>query len=524
MILATPGGNRDVRLFEAAGFIPRPGSADAIWSGPNKIRELSIGAVAACVRLISEEIAGFVMRTYTGDGQMNREPVYDDPTAALFQDPTGGDGYSSFDLWSDTVATGELNEYALLWKTIASRPRRRVVELYPVDPDYARITMRGGVRTVTARVEGKIQDITANVVCIRAWSPGANATGVSTVDMHRAPLKVAGSYDLYRGRYFDNDGTPGIVIEVPGSPDKQKRQDMLDGWWKRHGGVMNVGKPGIAWGGMQVKQLSPNLRDSQAHELSDAIVRDVGRIFRFVPLELLHGEIKGTPRSAEATSDMFVRFTCLPRLRRIERALAQDRDLYPDRTRYPRFDTSELLRADFATAAVVAHNLVQVGIATPNEGRAMSGLPPSNDPDADKLLKIPVGGGEPKQLPQPNVQGDGEEQQVSRRDVVFIPMNGGSNGHHPERELVAAEFVRGVDRLAAAAERIAAKPPGDVTVEAPITVNPSPAPNVDVHVPAAAAPVVKVVAAKPSPPRALRVRRADGSETIIEPVEEGDAR
>jgi HK97 family phage portal protein len=385
ILKAAGGGNREVRMFEAAGFIPRPGTQDAVWSGAMKTRELGIASVAACVRLASEEIGGFVMRTYTGDGQMNRQPKYDTDQARLFQEP--GEGWNSFDLWSDTIATLDLEENAFLWK---SKVRGKVVELFPLDPTFISVTRKDGVKKIEARINGHMKDVTSNVIHIRAWAPSPSVNGVSTVEMHRPGLKVASGYDTYRGRYLDNNGSPGIVLEVPGSPDKAKRSEMLDAWWKRHGGALNAGKPGIVWGGMKVNQINPNLRDSQAAEIADTIVRDIGRMFRIYPLELLHGEIKGTPRSAESTSDIFVRFSCLHRMRRVERALAADRDLFPDPKLYPRFDVSELLRADFATAATVAHALIQVGAATKNEGRAMVGLPPIEG--GDVLQETPVGG------------------------------------------------------------------------------------------------------------------------------------
>ena len=419
MILQTRGGtNREVRLFEAAGFIPRAGSAD-IYSSTSGRREIGIAAVAACVRVISEEIGGFVMRVYQGDGQMQRQPVYDATQAKLFQRPA--EGWTSFELWSDVAAMLELEEHAFIWKS--KDKQGRVLEMWPIDPSYVRVTRDGATKKVMARVAGKtgLQDITANVVHIRAWSPSASPDGVSTIDMHQSGLKIAHSYDMYRGRYLDNDGTPGIVLSVPGQPDAQKRKDYLDGWWKRHGGVNNVGRPGIAWGGMTVQQLSPNLRDSQAAEIADVIVRDIGRMFRFYPLELLHGHVTGAPRSPEAMSDILVRFTLLPRMRRIERALAADQDIFPDGTMYPRFDVSELLRADLATSATIAHNLVQVGAATKDEGRAMVGLPPLPNGQGAHILETPVGGApnEPVQFPVPTVQ---DPEQVSRRETIVIPI------------------------------------------------------------------------------------------------------
>lgn len=391
MILATPTGNRELRLFEAAGFIPRPGSTDAVVSHATKYTQLGIAAVANAVRLVSEEMGALVMRTYTGDGAMYRQPDYTTWQAQLFQQPRMDEAVSTFDLWSDLAATLELEEHAFLWKTRGGKPRR-VLELFPVDPDFVRVQVKNGLKKITARVDGAIRDVTADVVHVRSWSPGPATTGVSTLEMHWQELKIAGAYDLYRGRYFDNNGAPGIVLEVPGSPDKQKRQDMLESWWKRHGGAVNASRPGIAWGGMKVSQLAPTLRDSQAVELDDVIGKEIGRMFRIFPLELMHAGTRITPRSASDTSDIFIRFSMLPRMRRIERALAADRDLFPDPKLYPRFDASELLRADFATSATVAKESYQSGLAMRDESRAMLGLPPLPDGKGQTFQETPVGG------------------------------------------------------------------------------------------------------------------------------------
>jgi len=147
----------------------------------------------------------------------------------------------------------------------------------------------------------------------------------------------------------------------------------------------------MIWGGATVEPISPNLRDSQTAEIADTIVRDVARMFRIVPAELLATTIASSSLpQPEHAADLFVRFTLLSRLRRIERALASDPDLFPDRARYPLFDMSNFLRGDLATRATVVHMLRQDGVMTGNEGRAEFGLEPMDG--ADELQQTPVGG------------------------------------------------------------------------------------------------------------------------------------
>jgi HK97 family phage prohead protease len=137
----------------------------------------------------------------------------------------------------------------------------------------------------------------------------------------------------------------------------------------------------MIWGDVKdVKQLAPTLQESQAVELSNAVALDVARMWRIYPAELLHAAIgrPAPPKSAELWADIFLRFSLLHRMRRIERGISADRDLFPDarNRRYARFDIEELLRGDIATIAMMIHHLVQVGVLNPNEGRAMIGKGP----------------------------------------------------------------------------------------------------------------------------------------------------
>lgn len=75
------------------------------------------------------------------------------------------------------------------------------------------------------------------------------------------------------------------------------------------------------------------------------------------------------------------------RLEDIEAAL--DWDLRPEfeftNTRRAKFNLDEVLRGDFEKRVDAATKMVQDGIATPNQARALVGLPKSDDPAADRL-------------------------------------------------------------------------------------------------------------------------------------------
>lgn len=397
MILATTRGRHATAAVEAraadwSGFYPPPSPVGRGVTSAGVPFGVEVPAIACAVRLVSETIAGFVMRTYRGSAS-DRQPVHDTWQADLFQDPEPG--ASSFTLWEDVVTSIELCSGAFLRKLKAMG---RVVAIEALDPDYMRVTSRDGVRRIEGWVERRRVDLTDQVVYIRGWSPiPAAAEGIGTTKLHRQSIRGARDYEEYRGRYFANDATPGLVLTHPGQPTKEQRVDLLRSWVRRHSGPGGRLLPGMVWGGMDVKQLQSSMRDSQGTELADAIVRDVAREFRIYPASLLHAAVASVAgiTSTEHTADTFMRFSLQGRMRRIERALAADVDLFPDRAIYPRFDTAEFTRGDTSTIATKLHQLVQVGAMTANEARAELGYPPH--PDGDQLQSTPVGG-----APNPN--------------------------------------------------------------------------------------------------------------------------
>lgn len=386
MIVSTRGGfNHHVGsgghglMYESGPFLS-PSYTDS--RGP-----IGMIGVAAAVRLVAETIGSFVMRAYTGDAT-RRQPLLDAPQAALLQD--GSEDFTSMDLWSD-VATGlELHGNGLIWKS-RLKVGGAVAELLPFPVDVARICARDdGSKLIEIVVGGERVDITKDVIHIRGWSPCTGLGGKSTIDLHRTALRGSEALELYRGRYFETDATPNLVLIHPGQPNPEQRAALRQSWNARHAGP-NGEKTGVLWDGMTVQQLASSLRDAQVAELMTWDLLQIARMFRIFPAALLSTEIDDSLPGAEQIADLFYRFSLMHRLRRIERAISRDRDVFPDRKVYARFDVWELVRGDIATLTAMVHQLKQVGMITANEGRSYVGLPPSTDPAADKLLETPVG-------------------------------------------------------------------------------------------------------------------------------------
>ena len=349
---------------------------------------VGIPAVSGAIRLISEAIGSFVMRVYEGDAS-KRQPVFDAPQAALLQD--GALDYcTSVDTWSSVVTSIEIWGHGLLYK---GRAGGKVAELYAFPPEMVCIYVDDrGRKVIEARTDSQILDITNDVIHVKGWSPIVGVTGDMTLKRHARTLNGTLALQEFRGRYFDSDETPNLLLIHPGNPAKQARDEFRESWANRHRGP-DGDKTGFLWGGITAEQLGKSLEQSQVEQLMNLDVEDIARMFGIYPRELLTATEAKTLPLAETVTDLFQRFTLLSRERRIERAISGDREIFPNRVRYCRFDSTEFTRGSIEVTAEKVHKLKQVGMITANEGRSELGLPPSDDPNADTLLETPVGAG-----------------------------------------------------------------------------------------------------------------------------------
>ena len=389
MILAARGGSN---YNSAAGLGYLQDSYGPFLSptsfGDDAYSPVGLVAVAAAVRLVAGTIGSFVMRVYEGDAE-HRQPRLDAPQAAILQD--GAEGYAtSMDLWRDVVTSVELTGNAFIWKGRVKSGR--VGELYAFPTDAVRVFVSDrGDKVVEAKINGEVRDITSDVIHVRGWSPVVAVSGASTPQLHRRSLRGAWGMEEFRGRYFDNDSSVNLVISTPNNLTVEQRTQLRESWKSRHAGSKGE-KTAFLWGGLTAQQLSSTLAESQVAELSDKDAAQIALMFGIYPRELIVSDLSAGLPDAENLSILFMRFTLLHRMRTIERAVSADRDLFPDRAVYSRFDVTEFVRGDTATTAAKLHSLRQVGAITANEARAEIGLPPSTDPAADELQATPVGG------------------------------------------------------------------------------------------------------------------------------------
>lgn len=376
-------------------------------------RATGLAAYGAAVRLIATTMATFDIDVYEGEGAMKRE-VTSEPVAELLDQPVYGG--SSFDWLSDIAMSVETMGNAFCAKI---RKGNTVVELRPIDPSAVRVRpdreygkvfdvwQPGGWQTLTSR----------DILHVRGFTVNGFCSGFSSVQMYRHALGNALGLEEFQGRYFANDASPGVVLEVPGKPDREQARLMLETWQADHQGLPNARKPGIVWNGAKVTSIPVNMTDAQFIEAQRYGVEEVARITG-VPAGLLDASTATTTPSTEQDWLRFLRLCLYPRSRRVLAALHADPDLFPDRKVYPAFEYDSMLAVDAATQATVDKEHVQSGIFLVDEIRARKGMGPLPPIPADWTQApgmvpqlTPVGG-----APNPTV-GTGKTAPVAVADL-----------------------------------------------------------------------------------------------------------
>lgn len=403
MIVRGRDGNVELRTAGEFGStaIPLPGSGFGNYSGrPMSLdRAFGLPAVGSVIRQICGAVAMCDLDVYKdtdadGGYQEKAEGTWQDD---LFDNPSLDD--SEFDFLSDLAAGIEGAGNSFFLKT--KNKRGQVLELRPIPPDMVQIRRQGGQKVFDIRIPtalgSSMQEVrgltTGDILHVPGFRWPGLLSGISPITAHRAALDRALALEEYAGRFFQNDASVNFAIQVPGKVSKTQAKQILDVWESTHGGLQNAHRPGLLANGADVKQLGISMKDAQFIESEGITTLQAAQIWNW-PVDLISGgDTSSTQRlSVEQLGLRVLTFSLAPRLRRIEKALAADHDLFPPGSGLcPRFTTSSLIRLDAVAQADVLHQQIQDGTLSRNEARAELGRGPV--PGGDEYLQTPVGAG-----------------------------------------------------------------------------------------------------------------------------------
>ena len=395
MRLATAQGDRELRFAEfGTSAVPAPltRTGGTLALTVTQQQALSLPAVIACIRLVSETIAAMPLKVYRGPNRVEDKTseqwrlLHDAPNA----DQTG------FDFICDIAASLEGYGNAYVHKI---RSRRRIVELRCIPAANVAVHQdkNTGELTYDLRLpQGLLKGLTrADVLHIRGFSAAGKPVAPSPIEQHRETLSNSVNMTRFHSAYFQNDARPGVVLKMPNNLTREQAKEMADLWDESHAGSGAAHRTAVLGGGADIIQLPISLVDAEFIASQRFGLEQIARIFN-VPAALIAGEKLDRP---DIAAEQFLKFHLAPRLARIEQALQADPQLFGSSDLRVEFLADAILRPATRDRYEAYLKGRQAGWLTANQIRELENMPPLDQPGADELQTTPVGGA-------PNLQPD----------------------------------------------------------------------------------------------------------------------
>ena len=331
-------------------------------------------AVYACVRVLSESIAGLPLHIYARrNGQKQRANdfylysiLHDAPNPVM----------TSFEFRE------ALQGHLLLWGNayceIEVNGRGRVIGLWPLRPDkMEKVERVGSELFYRYRLpNGATKDFRQEQIWHLRGMSGDGIHGYSPIQLARQAVALSNAAEEFGGRFFGNDARPGGALSTDGVLDDESYERIKRSWAATHQGVSNSHRVAILEQGLSWEQIGMPLSDAQFLETRKFQISDIARIYR-VPPHMIGDLERATFSNIEHQSLEFVMHSLRPWLVRWEQSIKQNLILKNERKMfYAEFSVEGLLRGDTKSRHEAYGSAITNGWMTRNEARVLENLNP----------------------------------------------------------------------------------------------------------------------------------------------------
>ena len=318
----------------------------------NERTAMQMTAVYACVRVLSEAVAGLPLHVYRYREDGSKEKALKHPLYRILHDEPNPE-MSSFN-FRETLM-GHLLLYGNAYAQIIRNGRGEVVGLYPLMP--AKMTVdrdsggnlyylysRGSDDAPEAGENGQVYLPPDQVLHI----PGLGYDGIvgySPIAMAKNAVGLGIATEEYGAKFFANDASPSGILEHPGvlkNPDKVR-----ESWNKLFRGSVNSHQIAVLEEGLKYQPIGISPDQAQFLETRKFQLNEIARIFR-VPPHMVGDLEKSSFSNIEQQSLEFVKYTLEPWLMRWEQAMGRRLFTEGEKESYfIRFNVEGLLRGDY---------------------------------------------------------------------------------------------------------------------------------------------------------------------------------
>ena len=312
---------------------------------------MQMTAVYACVRILSEAVAGLPLHFYRYKEDGSKEKAIDSNLYHLLHDEPNPE-MSSF-VFRETLMT-----HLLLWGNayaqIIRNGKGEIIALYPLMPNKMSVDRdeNGKLYYAYTRSDCEPNTMNGSSVVLEPKDvlhiPGLGFDGLvgySPIAMAKNAIGLAIATEEFGSKFFANGAAPSGVLEHPGTIKDPTR--VREAWQSQFGGSGNSGKVAVLEEGMKYTPISISPEQAQFLETRKFQINEIARIFR-VPPHMVGDLEKSSFSNIEQQSLEFVKYTLDPWVVRWEQSLSRSLLSEDEKKRYFfKFNLEGLLRGDY---------------------------------------------------------------------------------------------------------------------------------------------------------------------------------
>lgn len=374
-------GGGSSRLDKGEKAIPFSSDSTASGSSVNAHSALKLATVWACVRLRSETIASLPFHLR----DENKEIATNHPLYRILHEQPNADMTAS-EFWESMIASLDLwgNAYAL----ITRNSTKTVVSLDVLDPE---------VMTVSRSKNGEIRYFydkkgedggdyhEDDILHIKGFTLDG-LVGLSPIKYQAQVMGAQIDANNAANQEFKNNLKAGGFLKTGERVLNAEQRKVLRDNLAMFGQPENAGKWMVLEAGMEpasATSIRMNPQDAQLLESRYFGVEEICRTFKTPPQLIYHmDKASSWASSLEQMNLGYLTYSLRPTLVRIEQTVARKLLSVEERAKYrPKFAVEGLLRADSAGRANFYSQLLQNGVMTRNEVRALEDLPKHSGAD-----------------------------------------------------------------------------------------------------------------------------------------------
>ena len=339
---------------------------------------MQMTAVYACVRILSEAIAGLPLHMYRYKDDGGKEKALDHPLYLLLHDEPNPE-MSSF-VFRETLMT-----HLLLWGNayaqIIRNGKGEVVALYPLMPNKMTVS-RDETGQLYYTYQKSQEELPKDNTCTVTLHPSDvlhipglgfdGLVGYSPIAMAKNAIGLAIATEEYGSKFFANGAAPSGVLEHPGTIKDPQR--VRESWMSQFGGSANSNKIAVLEEGLKYTPISISPEQAQFLETRKFQINEIARIFR-VPPHMVGDLEKSSFSNIEQQSLEFVKYTLDPWVVRWEQSI-QRTLLTPEEKKiyFVKFNVEGLLRGDYQSRMSGYATARQNGWMSANDIRELENL------------------------------------------------------------------------------------------------------------------------------------------------------